>query len=595
MKTSHAIFDTEIIGTHHPVFLLCVKIVETGETFSFWHHKRGHLKKAITLMERADLTWVSFNGAKFDMPLLAAWVNGHDVYTIKKLASRIIDDRLQPWESYRLVGVEGGLDIDHIDLIEVAPGVMISLKTYAGRMDYPSMVDLPFHHDEDLSPAQCKVLEEYCKNDLGVTEALFHRMKKQLAIRVAMGADCGIDLRSKSDAQIAEAILKQRAGMSKSNGSRPAYVEYRVPALVQTKNDALNDLIDKLEDEHFLIDTGTGAPKLPVWMEEPLTLHDGVYKFGIGGLHSQHDKKVCHTADDEWLISDFDVASYYPSIILLCGLVPELSGGKGEAFLTAYREIYDTRLEAKRTGDKAVADTLKILLNGTFGKLGSKYCAFYSPDLMLAVTITGQLNLLCLIDEISKYGNVISANTDGIVVRYKARVRNKVLATVARNSKQTGFEYDEKQYRKIAFKDVNNYIALTIDGEVKSKGLYAPAGLMKNPTAPVCARAATEYLVNATPPALFIPRQHAVEDFTSIRNVKGGGEQGGIPLGRVARWYMTTQEIEPIRYVSNGNKVPKTDGAKVCLVLPETLPADLDYHWYITETHDMLNTMGVNI
>lgn len=52
------------------------------------------------------------------------------------------------------------------------------------------------------------------------------------------------------------------------------------------------------------------------------------------------------------MISDIDAASYYPSILLNCGLVPELSGDRGEAFLDAYADIYHRRLDAKEAGDK---------------------------------------------------------------------------------------------------------------------------------------------------------------------------------------------------------------------------------------------------
>ena len=69
---NHAVFDTEIIGTHKPVFLLCVKIIETDEKFAFWYGKRGHVKAAVDLLNRDDLTYVSFNGIKFDAPLIAA-------------------------------------------------------------------------------------------------------------------------------------------------------------------------------------------------------------------------------------------------------------------------------------------------------------------------------------------------------------------------------------------------------------------------------------------------------------------------------------------------------------------------------------------
>jgi hypothetical protein len=48
------------------------------------------------------------------------------------------------------------------------------------------------------------------------------------------------------------------------------------------------------------------------------------------------------------MISDVDAASYYPNIIMNAGLIPELGGNKGEAFLNAYREIYEARIKAKR-------------------------------------------------------------------------------------------------------------------------------------------------------------------------------------------------------------------------------------------------------
>ncbi len=637
---NHAIFDTEIIGSSKPVFLVCVRIKETGEKFPLWHGKRGHVNKMVDLLNRDDLTWVSFNGIKFDCPLIAAWVAGRDVHEIKQLATMIIRDKLMPWDAYNMLGVSG-LPIDHIDLIEVAPGVMISLKTYEGRMHYPPLVDLPFHHDKDLTPKECKLLETYCLNDLGATEALFDLLHDQIELRRQMSATYETDLRSKSDAQIGEAVLKKMAGIARST-NRPTAVRYVAPPLIKTKNPILIDLIYRLENEVFKINRANGSPVEPAWMKEAMSFRGGLYKIGLGGIHSQHDTQVCYEADDGvdngWVISDIDAASYYPSIILQCGLVPELSGDKGTSFLAAYEDIYHRRLAAKHCGDKAVANSLKIVLNGSFGKLGSIYCGFYSPDLLLAVTLTGQLNLLCLIDDLAKQRGieVVSANTDGIMVRYKTSMRDKMLKTVAAQGKRSGFEYEETRYRKVAIKDVNNYIAIKLDGKVKAKGLYAPAGIleMKNPTAEICSLAAARYLAEGVLPETTIAVCDDIRAFVSIRNVNGGGVQhtkstlvdnwdevearlwrncqgkvekrksrpakyevysGGKPFGRVARWYMTTKKLPPITYVDNGNQVPKTEGAMLCMTLPDKLPADLDKGWYIKETYAMLNDMGVEV
>lgn len=633
---NHAVFDTEIIGTHKPVFLICVRIIETGEKFAFWHHRKGHLKAVIDLINRADLTWVSFNGIKFDAPLIAAWVAGRTVLEIKQLATRMIEERLMPWDVYGMLGVSG-LPIDHIDLIEVAPGVMISLKTYGGRMHMKHMQDLPFDHNKDLTPKECKLLEQYCFNDIDATEALFHTLSEQIELRKSMSIEHGIDLRSKSDAQMSETILKKIVGVRKS-GNMPSSVRYVAPAIVKTKNAFLLGLIRDLEKEVFKINFKNGSPIEPDWMKEPFYFGGGVYKFGLGGLHSQHDIGVRYEVDDEWMISDIDAASYYPSILLNCGLVPKLSGDKGEAFLDAYADIYHRRLDAKEAGDKATANSLKIALNGLFGKLGNLHSAFYSPDLLLAITITGQLNLLDLISNLSKGrgSEVISANTDGIMVRYKAVQRDKMLAIVKAHAKKTGFEYEETRYRKAGIANVNNYVAIGLDGKMKLKGLFAEAGVLqnKNPTAEVCAQAAAAYLVDGTRPEDYVFNETDIRQFVTIRGVsRPGGVQhtktrmvddwveiedrvwqckdkfvkrksrppaveehyGGVPFGRVARWYMTTEKLPPIQRVDNGYLVAKTEGARLCMTLPDELPKDLDKGWYVKEAYQMLKNMGVRI
>jgi len=653
----HIIYDCELLGVIKPVFLVCGHIVETGETFAFWHDKRGHTAKLFKMLQDQQYTWISFNGENFDRPLISAAVMGYDETDLKIMAENIIRDQMRSWQTYRTYNLDF-IDFDHIDLIETAPGVMISLKTYAGRMGYKTMVDMPYHHDEEIdTPAKRKVVQNYCMNDLGVTFALLGKLKTEIELRIELGNEYGLDLRSKSDAQCAEAILKKQCGIAAADKHVPSFVTYTAPDWIKTKSPVIQALIEEFESERFDINRGNGSPVEAEWMSEPITIDKGIYKVGLGGLHSQHDKQIMFESSETVMVSDFDVASYYPNIMMKCGLIPPLGGNKGEIFLDEYRNIYDRRMEAKHSGNKRVANTLKILLNGTFGKLGSIYCPFYSPDLLIAVTITGQLNLLCLIDELERLKNVTvqSANTDGIMVTYPPERREKVLKIFAANAKRTGFEYEETPYKRVAMKDVNNYIAITEERpaviiepsrileleaksvEVKRKGLYAAASLMKNPTMDICSDAAVAWLKDDIDPQLYI--MHHTDDvskFMSIRNVKGGGVQhkkvelvddwvlindlgtaknewateagkvvkrksrpdpyevgvGGTPFGRVARWYMTTESLPSISYVSSGNQVPKTEGAKICMTLPDKLPKDLDLNWYVEETHRILSDLG---
>src|SRR3546814_476101 len=135
---------------------------------------------------------------------------------------------------------------------------------------------------------------------------------------------------------------------------------------------------------------------------------------GIGGLHS-NESTVAHHTDDNYIMIDKDVESFYPRIILNQGMYPE---HLGPVFLQVYRTIVDRRLEAKANGNKPVADSLKIVINGSFGKFGSKYSILYAPNFLTQTTLTGQLSILLLIEMLEMNGiHVVSANTDGIVIK----------------------------------------------------------------------------------------------------------------------------------------------------------------------------------
>ena len=85
-----------------------------------------------------------------------------------------------------------------------------------------------------------------------------------------------------------------------------------------------------------------------------------------------------------------------------------------------------------------------------------------------------------------------------------------------------------------------------------------------------------------------------VQKFTSMRYVKGGGVQCGKYLGKVIRWYYSTEEQGEIISAKSGNKVARSDNGKPCMDLPDSLPSDLNYQWYIDETYKILEAVGYN-
>ena len=57
-------------------------------------------------------------------------------------------------------------------------------------------------------PFQRPLIRNYCDNDNQITAQLYRQLSEAIRLREAMSDQYGLDLRSKSDAQIAEQVIK---------------------------------------------------------------------------------------------------------------------------------------------------------------------------------------------------------------------------------------------------------------------------------------------------------------------------------------------------------------------------------------------------
>lgn len=514
-------------------------------------------------------TVIGFNSLNFDLPLLNLALDGVSDVEIKKRCDGIIKNNLKWWKGRGIPRC-----LNHVDLIEVAPGVA-SLKIYGGRLNSPRMQSLPIHHDKVLTEEEKDLIEEYMLNDLDVTEMLCRALDSRLALRKQMGDEYGVNLMSKSDAQIAEAVFKYRLPeLGKPDDKTGHTFRYKAPSWVP------RHLADPIEAAEFIVQS-TGKVKLPEFF--PKNVYKG-YKLGIGGLHSM-EKSVSHFSSGDVVISDHDVASYYPSIILNEKLMEK-------TLLDEYAAIVDERLSAKAMGDKDKADMLKIVINGSFGKFGNKYSVLYDPEMLIKVTLTGQLALLTLIEMFEDAGvEVISANTDGVVVKTADLAARDEVIRIWEH--KTRFVTEETRYRALHSRDVNNYLAIKTDGSWKGKGCFAPPSLAKSPEHPIVYEAVAKYLVDGVCIRETICNCETMTKFCSIRTVKNGAlSPEGIELGTAIRWYYSTESKGPITYVVNGNKVPKTDGSRELMELEWR--DDIDYDWYIEAAKGVLKDVGVD-
>lgn len=595
MSKPLVVFDCEVYPNF---FFVAFKSVESGKVRAYWRFEdelgfvepldSGEIKRIL-----GGTTTVSFNGNHFDVPVLTYAMRGATCSQIKALSNDIINQNLKSWDVERNYNITLP-KLDHIDLIEVAPG-KASLKLYGGRMHCPKLQDLPLDHMQPLTLEQAEIVKAYCINDLDTTIALYNSLKEQIALRSQMSVEFQEDLRSKSDAQIAEAVIRKK--VSKLLGDKVyaptipggTIFKYEPPRFIRYTHQALKDMLDVVRRADFILASNGVVQMPPELADLSIAIGNGVYRMGIGGLHSS-EKKVAHFAGDDHLLIDRDVTSYYPSIILNLGLYPK---HMGEHFLTVYRELVDRRIYAKRHGDKVAADALKITINGSFGKLGSKWSALFAPDLMICVTLTGQLSLLMLIDMLEANGiPVVSANTDGIVIRCPKNLEWMMDNVVRTWEQWTGFQTEDTQYKAIYSRDVNNYIAIKAKGGSKAKGAYAPPALNKSPDRQICVTAVINYLEKGVAIEDTISQCKDIRQFICMQKVNGGAVWRDQFLGRVARWYYSTESNDPILYKINGYKVGGSDGSKPCMELPAEFPADLNLWWYVDEAYSILSDLG---
>lgn len=610
------IIDCEVYKDY---FLLAALHVTSGKTAAYEMYDGCDFDVTAAKRLMSGHTTVGFNSKNYDLPIIAAALAGHSCEQIKALSDSIIEGNLPHWQ----LPITAPKSWDHIDLIELAIG-SASLKIYGGRLNAPKMQDLPIEPGASISPEQRKVLREYCINDLETTVLLYKHLKPQIELRERMSEEYGADLRSKSDAQIAEVVIRSEiervseCEVSKPSIKKSMRFRYQPHRMISFRSEALQKVYHKVLETDFQL-AANGSVEMPDWLKaERIRIGQAEYQMGIGGLHSCEKRQFIEAGKGHFL-ADWDVASYYPNIILAQRLAPK---HLGDDFLTVFESIVDRRIAAKRemqriekeiarlpdgsekriaelkeehTYHKTQSDAFKLSVNGSFGKLGSKYSFLYSPQLLIQTTLTGQLALLMLIERMEDTGiRVVSANTDGIVL-YGEKAFEAAMAGVAWDwMLDTSFELERTDYRCLASRDVNNYLAVKLDGSVKGKGIFAPPSLAKNPDCPIVYEAVANRIARGTPVERTIRDCRNVEKFVTVRRVTGGGVWGDEYLGKAVRYYYATSVApdQAITYQKNGNKVPKSLGTRPLMVLPDALPDDIDYQVYENEARKLLAEVG---
>lgn len=226
------------------------------------------------------------------------------------------------------------------------------------------------------------------------------------------------------------------------------------------------------------------------------------------------------------IMRNFDAASLYPSLMVYNGFT-----SRNIPSPDSFAEVYHTRLRAKSEGDKFTANTLKLILNTTYGASLATTNPLYDPLMGRSVCITGQLYFLELAMRYLRETTtvrIIQLNTDGIMILLDEDELPIVYRINDEWQREKNLILEEDKIKKIIQKDVNNYVMVFENGKVKTKGSYvtfgiAPAGAFKiNNDHTIVKKAVIDFFVNGTPVEDTINGCDNIFEFQIIAKAGGG-------------------------------------------------------------------------
>ena len=478
-------YDTEVFAHD---FIVVFKERKTG-TYAVFHNDNEAVRSFVL---GEDRIFCGFNTKGYDQYIIKAICAGFSPEEVKQVNDWIIGGG-QGWQCPMLEGVFSRFNnVDIMDDMQMG----LSLKAFEGHLGTLSIeeTEVDFNLDRPLSREELKQTVEYCIHDVDATEKLTTLRKNYLDNKMYLGGLKGIEptkALAMTNAKLTAAYLDARRMVNYTDEREYKYPEnLRKEYIPQEVFDFFDRLYDKSipDDELF-------KSKLNITVGGcPVTL-------GFGGIHGaipfhQEEEK------DGRLIRNYDVASYYPHLMVYYGYT-----SRNIPNPQIYADMLEARMKAKKLGDKATANALKLVANTTYGAMLNKYNDLYDPLMGRSVCITGQLFLLelsrHLISECSTL-QIVQLNTDGIMVSFDECEYDKVLAITKEWEQRTRFELEEDKIKRIVQKDVNNYVEIPYEGDPKIKGGYlvrgiAPAGAFNiNNNATIVAKAIVDYFTLGT-------------------------------------------------------------------------------------------------
>ena len=473
----------------------------------------------ITWLRANKQRGIGFNNIAFDYEVLHAIATGglNTAELIYQKVQAIFASQNRfgggVWESDRL--------FEQIDLYKIwhfdNPAKSTSLKALEIAMESENVVDLPYAPGTYLDDHAKGVLIPYNRHDVRETLKYAARSQQEIRLRESLSQRYGVNMLNMSNTKIGSTILIQQmeqAGIGcyerDSNGRKTPRQTYRavirlgdvVFPYVRFERPEFNQVLQFFRDTTITETKGVFA--------DLVAMVDGFpFVFGVGGIHGSVESQIVYS-DDEFIIVDIDVTSFYPKMAIVNRMYP---AHLGEPYCDIYDDIFQQRAQfAKGTPENAA---LKEALNASYGNSNNKYSPLYDPFYTMQTTINGQLLLCMLAEQLMKIPRLtmVQANTDGLTVRCPRKHLEHMRGVCKWWEGVTGLQLEEALYSRMFIRDVNNYIAEYEGGKLKRKGAYEyNTNWHQDPSSKVVAKAAEAALVRGECPASFIiGHQHSFD------------------------------------------------------------------------------------
>lgn len=584
--TRAVVYDIE---TYPNVFLLAAESysddVRAVWEISDWRDDREQILTWFAHCRDNSIPMIGFNNNHFDYPVIHhlyknPTASAADLYN--KAQQIFAGDRFDNiiWQRDRFAPQIDLYLIHHFD----NRAKTTSLKALEINMRSPFVVDLPFAPGTILTREQTQhVLAPYNQHDVSETKRFARYSAAAIEFRAGLTEQISGDVLNFNDTKIGEKLLEQRLGdicynrnpdtgrksPKQTIRSRIALADIIFP-YIRFQHPEFCRVLDWMKQQVLTPDVmfGDDGPVVTKGVFTGVCAHVGGldFHFGTGGIHASVPAQIVRN-DDEWAIMDVDVSSLYPSIAIVNKLAP---AHLGEMFTHHYAALKQERKDwQKKKGKKCIeANSIKLALNGTYGKSNSAYSVFYDTQFTMSITINGQL-LLCMLAEwllTVPSLTIIQCNTDGITYRIRREYIEQAQAIQKQWETYTLLELEHVEYDAMWIRDVNNYVARDVSGSLKTKGAYwtpsagdAYADSISETQPPawhrdlgniVSARAAVAHMTHGIDIELFIKLCTNPYDFMLRVKVDRASQLmcGSSEVQRTSRYYVSTdgQELRKI-------------------------------------------------